>query len=792
MYIYRHQNAAGARIVVPTTAANLFDLINTAAGTDLPYAGFPAQYSNGINLVVESNDIRYLMDGNIPTSTEGILVKAGERLTLRNVPLTAMKLVAVVDPAICSVELGKAGAGENSASVQTLGGGGGGGGITFDGSAVPGVLLTPTGAATVGEATNSAPASGTFVAFSNNATGGDEALCYDIADNYAYIGMNDGSIVVMDMTDPANVFVGTIVTLGGNPIVSIKVKGQYLYALETGNLGNLYVCSLLSTPTSPGLVAQFTAPDGMSFTDMTIEGNYIYITEANSKAILTLFIVNEATPFVGISLSLQGITYTDNLVSAQSICSQDGFLHVGCSVGGPDDSYQVFSISGTPGAPAFVTSLSIPNTALSGICSRGRYVYLVESAGGNNMVHIIDVFDPTVPIIVSSTSVAPRSLNLRATVSGRYLCLTDNNDGGFIMDVSDPTAPTVLYSMTASVLGSQNINMFGLFGGLAVLAYGESGAGYFDIFNLQALQVLGMKIADADISQARVRQNLFVGNTLSVTEAINVGQGGISTAGDLSGSTINKTITADKNGVTSKGDFSVLEIDQPQGAPTTALQVTPGSVDNGDHDYKFTFVTNTGGETAASLAQSNTTTVVNNAVAGRIVLNDIPISADIAVTGRRLYRRFNSTGTWKRHPTLLDNVSTTFTDNTANAALTTDAPSVDDSSRTTIRRLTVNRRLLTSLGSAVAANDFTLPLSNSVTVTGNTQINAIITSGWTNGTEVTLIFTGTPTVKHNTAGGAGTLPIKLAGSVDFVAAADSILKLVKTATFWQEVSRKVA
>jgi hypothetical protein len=93
----------------------------------------------------------------------------------------------------------------------------------------------------------------------------------------------------------------------------------------------------------------------------------------------------------------------------------------------------------------------------------------------------------------------------------------------------------------------------------------------------------------------------------------------------------------------------------------------------------------------------------------------------------------------------------------------------------------------------VAANDLTLPSDgNTITITGNTQINAITTARWQAGSQVELIFTGTPTVKNNTAGGAGTATILLAGSTDFVAAANDVLSLVYDGTNWHESARKTA
>lgn len=92
----------------------------------------------------------------------------------------------------------------------------------------------------------------------------------------------------------------------------------------------------------------------------------------------------------------------------------------------------------------------------------------------------------------------------------------------------------------------------------------------------------------------------------------------------------------------------------------------------------------------------------------------------------------------------------------------------------------------------VAANDLALgKLGNSFTVTGNTTINAIFVGTWQKGSEVTLVFSGTPTVKHNTAGSAGTAVILLAGAVDFSATANDILSLYFDGIKWMEKCRTV-
>lgn len=103
-------------------------------------------------------------------------------------------------------------------------------------------------------------------------------------------------------------------------------------------------------------------------------------------------------------------------------------------------------------------------------------------------------------------------------------------------------------------------------------------------------------------------------------------------------------------------------------------------------------------------------------------------------------------------------------------------------------------RLQEAQGSSVAsANSLTLGNDgNTFTITGNTQLRAITTTNWQAGSTVNLVFTGTPLVKHNTAGGAGTATILLAGGSDYSADAGDVLTLLYDGTNWHETTRKVA
>lgn len=87
-----------------------------------------------------------------------------------------------------------------------------------------------------------------------------------------------------------------------------------------------------------------------------------------------------------------------------------------------------------------------------------------------------------------------------------------------------------------------------------------------------------------------------------------------------------------------------------------------------------------------------------------------------------------------------------------------------------------------------AANDLTLPSTgNYFIVSGSTQINAIVATNWAAGSEVTLISISGVTMKYNTDGGAGTLPILLNGAVDYVIPVFGSVILRQSNSDWIEV-----
>jgi hypothetical protein len=117
------------------------------------------------------------------------------------------------------------------------------------------------------------------------------------------------------------------------------------------------------------------------------------------------------------------------------------------------------------------------------------------------------------------------------------------------------------------------------------------------------------------------------------------------------------------------------------------------------------------------------------------------------------------------------------------------------STGTAVTKLQItNGRFAQAKGNNVTvANTLTLGSDGNVfkiNVSGNTNLNNIVSTNWPAGSVITLIFTGSHTVSHNNTTGGGAA-ILLAGSIPMNVVNNATLTLVYDGTVWQEISRKM-
>lgn len=102
---------------------------------------------------------------------------------------------------------------------------------------------------------------------------------------------------------------------------------------------------------------------------------------------------------------------------------------------------------------------------------------------------------------------------------------------------------------------------------------------------------------------------------------------------------------------------------------------------------------------------------------------------------------------------------------------------------------TIGRKLGFQGVDVASANDITLGNGNYFDITGTTEVQRILGTGWTAGSIITLQFDASVNIKHGTAAGSDYYGLQLAEGADFAATAGDTLMLVFDGAWWREISR---
>ena len=327
----------------------------------------------------------------------------------------------------------------------------------------------------------------------------DQPNSIAVQGKYVYTGNDNKSVNVIDISDPTIPVVVATNTIGDFPI-SVAISGRYLYTV------NYFDKSMntidISDPAIPVVVATTTVGAGPQ--SVFISGRYAYTAnfddnsiniidikgietngliahsaEVGSLQVLTDgTIANQLAIGGGLTVGTGGIqsdgtisAATDVVVKGVSVCLKDGtncpaagamgqLTVVGTTAVGPNP-YSVF-VSGKyaytanhesnsmnvidvtdPSDPVVISTTTVGTNPLS-VYVAGRYAYIVN--GPDNSMNVVDVSDPALPFIVATTTVGafPNSV----FVSGRYAYTANAVDNSMsVVDVSNPVSPVVVATL---------------------------------------------------------------------------------------------------------------------------------------------------------------------------------------------------------------------------------------------------------------------------------------------------------------------------------------------------------
>jgi titin len=295
---------------------------------------------------------------------------------------------------------------------------------------------------------------------------------------YAYVASQEYGVVVVDVRDPADPhavgaaevgFAPThlgiegpiVVAVGGasgmavvdvsNPIgpvwlsslsgnaANVAISGQYAYLCDDypGANGYLRVVSL-ANPSSPVQVANFDMGASVGYgylpRDVAVLGGYAYVGTYQGVVVLDVS-APTAPRFVG---------KAGGGVGAVPLAAKPGFIYGGAADYGYGVGVGDVSI---PTAPRWVGDVYL-GCASAGLAVQGDFVYDAgqSTAGGPNLLAVIDVTAPTAPF-VAGWRLTPGAAN-GVAVYGDHAYIADGASGLQVVDVTNPVDPVIVGSTT--------------------------------------------------------------------------------------------------------------------------------------------------------------------------------------------------------------------------------------------------------------------------------------------------------------------------------------------------------
>ena len=249
---------------------------------------------------------------------------------------------------------------------------------------------------------------------------------FDIVGDLAYIAGEDSTFVVVDISNPADPIVLGKCT---SPSFAWNVKVSGNYAFVADNSGGLMVIDV-SDPSEPYAVSTYDTPSYAR--DVNVVDNLAYIADRESGIIifdisdpLNPVMLGEAdTPGPCIKFAVQG-----------------DYAYVA------DGNFQVINIA-NPSNPYHVFEYITPKSS-EAIAVEGDYAYVTVDKIG---LYIFDISNPENPVFVDSAYVG-KSLS-GAYYSSGYVYLCGYWPGSLhIIDVSDPTCPIIVYENRLEMIG---------------------------------------------------------------------------------------------------------------------------------------------------------------------------------------------------------------------------------------------------------------------------------------------------------------------------------------------------
>lgn len=314
---------------------------------------------------------------------------------------------------------------------------------------------------------------------------------------HPWLGRFGGDLMIMDVTDPANLISGQAFMFPSAPGVAfaLTVDGDYLYVVFSHQAANsdriLSIYDLSTDPLAPQLLGSTTFFLDTYYTPnaVTVDGDFAYMTtwhRVTGGTVARLAIVNVENPGAPFPIGV----FSD-LSAATDVTVSSGIAYVADMEWDSDGNapprskgLAIVDVSTDPSNPTLLGSFQT-HGAVQGVTVRGSTAYVHDVGEGVIAVDVSDPLNPTRLGVYHS----PGDLR-RIDKAGDLLFFNDYWVGLNILDVSDPRKPTLVASRRNGPISSFNGDVR-LQDGLAYVAAGYNGLQVLDVSNPGTPTLLG-------------------------------------------------------------------------------------------------------------------------------------------------------------------------------------------------------------------------------------------------------------------------------------------------------------
>lgn len=328
---------------------------------------------------------------------------------------------------------------------------------------------------------------------------------------YAYATDRTGKkFYIIDVSNPSSpTIVNGTGTTTADEAQRVFVAGNYAYVATV--ITDRFQIFDISNPTTVPAALSTTAVSGIS--DIYVHGKYAYILASSNFLIYD--ISNPRIP------TLLSTTSTGTSPNSLFLAVQGRYAY---EVNYTTNNFKIIDISSVV-FPSVVATISTGDGSNpNDIAVQGRYAYVVYNS--TNLLQVFDISNPS--SVQTLGSIATQTGPVGVSVQGRYASITST--GNNKLEVVDVSNPSSLQSVGNVGTGSFPLRPF-ISGRHAFVSSYTSGL--MQVFDMGGSYIQQVETGGLEIARGQVRSNFTINNDLDVRSGVNIGMGGLYSAGPL-------------------------------------------------------------------------------------------------------------------------------------------------------------------------------------------------------------------------------------------------------------------